>query len=502
MKYDPSWSATTPMSHQLEALSRSIERREFAYFMEQGTGKSKVILDKTVAIFRAGYADGLLVVAPNGVHRNWIVEEAPKHLPLQLSVVSRNYRSGMGKKATEDFEEVFKSQANTFRILAINIEAFSSPGGVKIARRFLDSGRMHMAIDESSWIKTPSAQRTKNLIKLGRFATYRSIATGTPITQGPLDLFAQFEFLRPGYLGVSWTAFKARYAEWVERTTSAGHRFKELVRYRNLDELMDKAHAMSFVITKAECLDLPPVVFERRLVDMYPEQAAAYKMLVKSTLAEFSPTERISTPHMITRLLRLQQIVGGFLPLDGEEVRPMKNAKLDAIMDALEELGDETKVIIWARFIPELRAITAALRAKYGEGCVSRYWGEVDHKERGESVARFQGMRPVLVDGVVVDRVAVPKAEQSRFFVGQQHAAGYGHTLTAGKQVFYFSNDFSLEARLQSEARIHRIGQTASVTCTDFVVEGTIDEKILRALREKQSMADMFTNIREVLNSP
>jgi len=502
--YDDAWSATAPMNHQVAAVLASLPRREFALFMEQGTGKTKVALDKTVALFQSGAIDGLVVFAPNGVHRNWIVEEIPKHLPVALSRIAVAWRAGMGKKATVEFMRAFVQTPNTLRICAINIEALSTAKGSEIARKFLASGRMHAVVDESQTIKTPSVKRTRNVIKLGRLAPVRTIATGTEITEGPLDLYSQFEFLRPGYLGPTYTAFKNRYAEWVERQLSSqngvpGRVFKELVRYRNLDELIEKVNAMAFRVTKAECLDLPPKVYERRPVELSAEQTDAYRKLVKSTLAEFSATERISAPHMITRLLRLQQIVGGFIQLDNEaKLRPLSNAKLTALLDALEGRRKGVKTIIWARFLPELNAIHKALAENYGADAVVRYWGEANGKERARALVAFQNEEKDLAwlkeNGM--DRMP-PSAD---FFVGQQQAGGKGLTLHAASMVEYFSNNFSWADRSQSEDRAHRIGQTKSVTYTDWVAEGTIDEKILRALRDKRDMADMFKTVQDILS--
>lgn len=501
--YDPEWSATAPMAHQITAVLASLPRREFALFMEQGTGKTKVALDKTVAWFREEAIDGLVVFAPNGVHRNWIAEEIPKHLPANLPLIAVAWRAGMGKKATAEFMRVMSPVPNTLRVCAINIEALSTPKGCDIARRFLASGRMHAVVDESQTIKTPSVKRTRNAIKLGRMAALRTIATGTEITEGPLDLYSQFEFLRPGYLGPTYTAFKHHYAEWVERQLSGqngmpGRKFPELVRYRNLDELIGKVNAMAFRITKAECLDLPPKVPERRPVELSSEQMDAYRRLVKSTLAEFSATERISAPHMITRLLRLQQIVGGFIQLDNEgAVRPLPNAKLVALLESFEGTRRDVKTIIWARFVPELNAIARALAENYGADSVARYWGEVSNKERARSLVAFQGEEKdaewLRANGM--ERMPPP----ARFFVGQQQAGGKGLTLHAASKVEYFSNNFSWSDRIQSEDRAHRIGQTKSVTYTDWIAEGTIDEKILRALREKKDMAQMFKTVREIL---
>lgn len=481
-EYQRAWSATEPMAHQREALRRSLRRTEFALFMEQGTGKSKVALDTISALYQADEIDGALVVAPNGVHRNWIVEEAPKHLPRSLlcSAVLLDHRPAKTKRQERATAAVMQPAPRVLRIFALNVEALSTKRGLDLAARFLRSGRMMMVIDESSTIKTLSVARTKACLRLGPLAARRRILTGTPVTQGPFDLYPQIEFLSPGFFGKSYFAFRSRYGEWTQRVLSSGHKFLELVRYRNLDELQQKIETISYRVQKHECLDLPEQTFSKRIVELSSQQLAAYKQVMKGLL-EFSPTERVQAPHVITRLLRMQQIVGGFLTLDDGSTRTFPNPKLEALLDMVEDMGQGGRALIWARFIPELRAITAKLRERYGPECVGRYWGEVPAEERAQSVT------------------GINEREEVRFFVSQQHAGGYGLTLNGASNSIYYSNDFSLEARLQSEARNHRIGQHRSVNYTDIVAEGTIDEKILRALKAKLDLAEMFKTIRELL---
>ena len=475
MKYDPAWSATTPMQHQLLALDAALPRPAFGLFMEQGTGKTKVALDKAVAHFRHGEIDGILVVAPNGVHRNWTQVECPKHLPSMLDVRLAAWRSGMGKKATAEFNQIFEQRAGVMRILAMNVEALSLKGGEEIAKRFLTSGRMMMVVDESNSIKNMKARRTKAAMRLGRIAMLRLIATGTPIGERPLDLYAQLTFLKPGYLGDTYTAFKNRYAEWRDRRLATGVMFKELVRYVRLDELKARMAGISFQVQKRECLDLPDKVYVQRFVELGDEQSRLYRAVIQELIAEIRTNVMITTTHTLTRLVRAQQILGGFAQADNEKViTPIANAKLTALVEMIEDWGERTKAIIYARFVPELRAIADRLDAEFGPGACAKYWGEIDEEARAINEQRFHN------------------DPRCRFFVANQTVGGRGLTLNEATQVIYYSNTFSLIDRLQSEDRPHRIGQTNKVTYTDLLVEGTLDMKIARSHAEKTAMAELF----------
>jgi SNF2 family DNA or RNA helicase len=250
-------------------------------------------------------------------------------------------------------------------------------------------------------------------------------------------------------------------------------------RYQNLDELKAKIAPHSYRITKAECLDLPPKVYERRYVELNAEQRVLYNKLKKEFVAEFGGG-KINAAMAMTRMMRLQQITGGFAPVlndVGETIATHPVGKTNPKINALLELLEETdgKVIIWARFRKELELIAVALREEYGTKSAVEYHGGVSDKDRQSAVFTFQ------------------REHDPRFFVGQPHSGGIGLTLTAASTVVYFSNDFSLETRLQSEDRAHRIGQQKSVTYIDIEAVDTLDKKVIDALRSKKDMADVIT---------
>ena len=475
---------TRPYEHQDKVFRLSRDEIDFAFLMGMGTGKSKVGIDSAAWLYARGKIDLLVVIAPNGVHRNWILREIPAHMPEWTNYRAAIWASGTTAGEKRELAKLEERGYNGLRVVAMNIEAFGQ-GMAGKAAKYLDGmlnsclGRAMICIDESSKIKTPGVKRTKTLTTLGKRAAYRRIMTGTLITNGPLDAWAQMMFLDVRYLGYdNFWSFKHHFAEWKrELNRKTNKHYETLVCYRNMDELTEKIKAVSYRVTKEQCLDLPEKIFERRLVQMSPEQKRLYSDIKSKSLYELQQgDEAIAVSNVLTKLLRLQQVLGGFLP--AEEYAPAipikgPNNRLAALMDIVEEALPDGKLIIWSRFRPELAAISDALAAEYGRKSVVQYHGGVDKHDRETSVDRFQNDETCL------------------FFVGQPHSGGYGLTLTAAKTVIYYSNDFSLEARLQSEDRAHRIGQNDKVTYVDMECEKTIDSKIILALRSKKNVSDM-----------
>jgi len=483
---------TTPYAHQHEAFMLSRDLKTFALLAEMGCGKTKIIIDNAAYLYERGIIDALLVIAPNGVHRNWVVNELPVHLPTRIPHRAMFWSASPTREQTQQRRKLLQSpDLQALSVVAMNVEAFSRKGkALEFANAFLAANRCMLVVDESTTIKNMGyrngrgVKRTGNIMAMAELAPYRRIMTGTPVSNSPLDLFPQFYFLSPKILGfTSFTAFRARYAELLKegnpllRHIQAKARrpgFVQVVardkegrpQYKNLEELRRKIAPHSFQITKAECLDLPPKIYEQRYVALSPEQERLYEELSARLRADLREGGEITAAMAITRLMRLQQVLGGFVTPDGARAPlalPGGNPRLEALLQVLEEAPG--KVIIWARFRAELQAIANAL-----EGAVE-YHGGVAQDDRQEAVRAFQ------------------EDEAVRYFVAQPHSGGYGLTLTAATTVVYYSNDFSLEVRLQSEDRCHRIGQHSPVTYVDLVAPGTVDEKIREALRMKKDVA-------------
>lgn len=469
---------TQPMKHQLQALEFCGTRPQVALFMEQGTGKSKVVIDRAAALARSGLIRNVLVIAPNGVHKDWIREQAAMHWPEDVAYVAAAYRSGAGKKEQQKVEALFLS-AET-RLLTINFEAVRTKPGYDLLVKFIKNESTMVVVDECSLIKTPGAKVTRCIQQLGKYAAFRMMLTGTEVTQGPLDLYAQFQFLQPGALGCpNFATFRARYAEWTQRTIVAGgnaRKFEELVRYTNLDELKHRVAQFAFQIRKKDCLDLPDKQYVKRTVVMGKEQRAVYEKVKTRVLAEFQ-FGTTTTANALVKLTRLAQITGGFIGIDEElgQTTALPNSKLASLKEVVDDIPDDAQVVIWARFVAELEAIAELLK----EQGVAKYWGGI--QDRDEMAVEF-------------------KNGKRRFMIAQQRAGGKGHTWIAGTYVIYFSNNFSLEDRLQSEDRTHRIGQKEKVTYIDLIAEDSIDEKVHAALSSKKEMADYFKSPLEILN--
>ena len=462
---------TEPYDHQRHALEESWAAEYYALFMEMGTGKTKVALDTLACLFESGKINSALVIAPKGVYDNWVKNEIPAHLPDRVNRKVIRWTPSKGIKKEKDLKDFIVEKYNGIKIFVMNVEAFSTPRGTDAAEAFLYQNPDNMVIvDESTTIKNRKASRTKNITRLQRLSKYRRILTGSPITKSPMDLFSQCDFLKDKALGFnSYFAFQARYANVQQKTM--GHRsFQQIVGYRRLDELSEKLDTFSNRILKEDCLDLPEKVYVRREVELTPEQLKLYTQMKKLALAKLESGDLATTASVLTQVMRLHQICCGFLQPDEGEIQPLANNRLKELLSVSEEV--QGKAIIWASWTYDIQQIADALRDRFGPDSVATYYGGTPQDERQDIVTKFQDKNSPL-----------------RFFVGQPRTGGYGITLTAANTVIYFSNSYDLEIRLQSEDRAHRIGQTNKVTYIDLVSSGTIDEKILKALRQKIDIA-------------
>ena len=460
---------TTPYAHQKEVLESSWNETVWAYFLEMGTGKSKICIDNAAILFERGEIDTLIVIAPKGVYRNWARIEVPEHLPERIErdlAVWRPSPNKSEKKALTDLLE----PSEALKILIMNVEALSTAKGQRFLEALLKATTAMLAVDESTTIKSPKARRTKTLLKLGALARYRRILTGFPVTQSPMDLWAQARFLDErllGDCGDNYYQFQYRYAIMKKRTMGS-HTFNQVVGYRNLDALSEMIGQFSSRILKEECLDLPPKVYLRRNVTLTDDQARIYMQLKEYALAHLDNDEFMTTPNVLTQLLRMQQVLSGHTMSSEGNLFEIKDNRLSELQDCLDEMDGKT--IIWSRFRYDVKRITEALSTDHGPESVVSYFGDTSDDERTQAIESFQN-------------------GEARFFVGNPQTGGMGITLTAAQNVIYFANSFDLAIRTQSEDRAHRIGQEKSVTYVDLIAEGTIDEKIVTALRSKMDIA-------------
>ena len=459
---------TKPYDHQVTALEKSWDKKEYAYFMEMGTGKSKVLVDNIAMLYDKGRINGALIIAPKGVYRNWYSQEIPNHLPSHIEHKTVLWTATTSKAKDKEYQQLFKIDLD-LHILIMNVEAFSTKKGLEFATSFLNCHNSLMAVDESTTIKTPSAKRTKAILNLGKIALYRRILTGSPVTKSPLDLYTQCGFLDGYLLGFdSYYAFRNRYAVMVERNFG-GRRVQIPKGYKRLGELSDKLKPFSYRVLKEDCLDLPDKIYIKREVDLTDEQKNTYVTMKSAALAQLKG-KMATAPHVLTQIMRLHQITCGHLKNDDDTITEIKNNRISSLIELLEEV--EGKVIIWANYVYDINRIVKAISLKYGDDTIVQYYGAIPAEQRQKNIEKFQDP-----DSPV------------RFFVGNPQTGGYGITLTAANNIIYYSNGYDLEKRLQSEDRAHRIGQKKAVTYIDLIAPKTIDEKIVKALRKKINIA-------------
>ena len=458
---------TKPYAHQLKALEMSWNKENFAYFMEMGTGKTKVLIDNIAMLYDKGKINGALIIAPKGVVKTWYEQELPTHLPDHIENVTVLWQSNITKTQQEKLETLFEIET-ALHILIMNVEALSTEKGVKFASKFINSHKTMMAIDESTTIKTPTARRTKNIVGIGKHAKYRRIMTGSPITKNPLDLYTQCEFLDPWLLDfTSYYAFRNRYAE-MKTMHLRGRSIQVVSEFKNLGELSETVKTFSYRVLKEDCLDLPPKNFIKRHITLTPAQKKLYEQMKKAAMAVLNGKVS-STMTVLTQLMRLHQITCGHFTADDGSEQEVESNRMKELMSILEET--DGKAILWANYQRDIKGIVDNIVKKYGPGSVVDYYGLTPQEDRQDNIRKFQN------------------DSNCRFLIGTPQTGGYGITLTQANTVIYYSNGYDLEKRLQSEDRAHRIGQKKTVTYVDLICEDTVDEKIVKALRDKINIA-------------
>ena len=460
---------TKPYAHQLTALEKSWDKTEYGYFMEMGTGKSKVLVDNMAMLYDKGRINGAIIIAPKGVYRNWLSQEIPNHLASHVPHKTVLWTALTSKTKDKEYQQLFKIDYD-LHILIMNVEALSTKKGLDFANKFMRCHKTMLAIDESTTIKNPSAKRTKSILLLGKAAKYRRILTGSPVTKSPLDLYTQCGFLNEHLLGfTSYYTFRNRYANMIERNFG-GRRVQLIGSYQRLDELSENIKKFSYRVLKEDCLDLPEKVYTRREVDLTDEQNKAYSTMKSAALAQLKG-KMATAPHVLTQMMRLHQITCGHLKNDDDTITEIKNNRLKELVNLLDEV--EGKVIIWANYVYDIENIVKTIQKEFGDDSIVQYYGAIQAEQRQKNIEKFQD-----------------PDSSARFFVGNPQTGGYGITLTCANTVVYYSNGYDLEKRLQSEDRAHRIGQTKSVTYVDFIAPKTVDEKIVKALRSKMNIAN------------
>ena len=477
-----------PFRHQAEEFELSREMATRALFWEQGTGKTKPAIDTAAWLFETDKIDAVVVMAPSGVHRNWLTDEIPKHLPDRVAAQSRSLIwdtkrcRNVSNKGLQDLLIRHRGLAWLF----ISYDAANTELGKKYLWRFLRNRRCLYIADESHYIKTPGAKRTKALVASGRYAPYKRLLTGTPIATGPFDLFSQVKFLDEDFWKAlrldSFRVFKFHYGEWytrdeVMRDQGYDPGYDKFIDYKNIDELKRVVETIGSRVTKDEVLDLPPKLYTRRYFSLNSEQAELYNLLRDEYTAETAGGNLVEAELAIVRLLRLHQVVSGYVGVDSEDPEPFElvgktNPLLDEVEDACSGLYHQG--IIWCRFTHTVDQLMERL----GKSAV-RYDGQLSEDECELSKAAFQ-------------------AGDAQWFIGNAQKGATGLTLVQAKTVMYAENSFRYVDRVQSEDRAHRIGQDDPVSYIDFegrLPDGrqTVSRHIINNLRGKRDIASQIT---------
>jgi len=465
--------------HQQQALDRMRSRRGFALFMDMRTGKTKVILDEWAEMVASREVSQLLVIAPAGVYRTWS-QAARDHLPLGLLRRSALITwSASGSQKETGRVKVLLGRPGP-KILLVNVEALSAVKRAQdLCLNFCLDAPTTVVIDESTTIKERKAKRTKFCLKLSQTARARRILTGTPSPQGPLDLFSQFAFLDYKILGWNFTAFRNHYAKIVRKPFGPGGRMIDVVDgYKNLEQLKNRIAPHSYRVKLSDCYDLPEKMYLRRDVEMSDEQRKVYAQIKEYATAVLERAEkegeihRVTATIVLTQVLRLHQVLAGHVTSDDHCTVDLAENKTSEMLEILA--NHQGKAIIWVAYDRSVAKVVHALTEAYGKGSAARFWGgNVDTRE--DEAKRF------LID------------PSCRFMVATAASGGRGRTWAVADLVIYYSSTHSLEHRLQSEERPQAVGKTQSVAYFDLVCPGTVEEKILHALRNKMSLSDAVT---------
>jgi SNF2 family DNA or RNA helicase len=526
---------TEPYEHQKKAYDMFKDADYFGLFADMGTGKSKIAIDIAAYKFLKGDINCVLIIAPNNVHSQWIQEQFPYHCAVPYKPFL--WTSGMrGRRIYEKSLETFivTDYPNHLKVFAVNVEAFQSQSVIPTIAEIVKNHKPFIIVDEATRIKNSNAKRSKVIHKLAKYG-YRCILTGTPTAKSPFDLWSQFEFLKTGYFGCKFFVFQHRYGVMMKGTNQyTGGHYQTLIdqktwaivkskldkmaiarngilmpddyetvhiltgvslknvmfiaghdtytKYKRLDELKKYINDDVFAIKKEDCLDLPPKIYEKILVDMPKEQRRVYNTLKQQLLVEYEGQE-LSVLNKVALTTRLMQICGGFFPYTEEGELPngktyevakgkiigKKNVKLEAVLADLEEADGQ--IIIWAQFVNELKMLDAALR-KLGYN-VGLYYGATHQIKRERIIKQF-------------------KEGSIDVFVGNASTAGFGLNLQNSTLQYYFSNSFRTEDRLQAEDRSHRIGVKSACVYKDIIIKNSIDERIYESISTGRDLNDFF----------
>ena len=436
-----------PWDHQIKAIEKSIDQESFAFFMEQGTGKTKVVIDEVSILANRGEVENVIIICPKSLMRTW-----------EKEIHEYSYEANTVRWKKKPKPKILYA----LNYYIINIDAINTKMGFAWISTYV-SDKTYVVLDESTLIKNISAKRTQKAIALARSCRYRRILSGTPIAKNSIDLYSQMLFVSDYIWGnASYYSFRGTFA------IMGGYLNKQVVGYKNEKRLAELLSPLCFRVVKEDCLDIPPKIYETREIELSTEQKKKYKELLKDiNKKELSKDNKNWYTNTMVILGKLHQVCGGFLREDNE-VTVIQNSKLAEVTQILEQSRGQT--LIWCKYVAEIEHLEKELKKdNYKVGTI---YGKIKLADRERTIEDFENSK---LDVVIL----------------QYQTGGVGLTLNKANQVIYYSNDYSYAMRVQSEDRCHRGGQTKSVTYIDLVCRGTVDEKIINILKNKKSLADL-----------
>ena len=464
---------TKPYEHQATWFSKVKDKAHFAFEWEMGCGKTKIVLDLLSYKYLQGEINGALIITVRGVHQNWVTNEAPVHFGINYKGAAWSpTRVENGMRGIMDTED--------FALATINYDAVPRKKGKQFCEQFLTSRKCAIVLDESHAVKNPSANRTKAVLKLASMADIKYIMTGTPVSAGPLDVWAPYTFLSPRIMNrMSFYQFKSRYAiekelpgitykKWV-KGKAIDATVRAVVGYKNVEELKSRIEPYRSRVLKDDVLDLPDKVYRRRLFELSADARKAYTSMSDELCVELKAGS-VTADSALVMLTRLQQIACEFIPQQDGQAVSLGEGRINACMDVI--LQTRGSVVVWVSY----KHVQRELRERLSKADISH------HVLTGDTAT-----------DVRMDIVNAFQAGEGRVLIASPQVAGTGFTLTAARDVIFFHNRFSLPSRLQAEDRTHRIGQIGTVTYTDLLAINTVDFDILESLIAKRDIASTIT---------
>lgn len=451
---------TDLMSHQQLAIAKLTGLRVGGLFMEMGTGKSRTLIQ--LAYDRRQHLDKVVYFCPVNL-KSTAEFELQKHI-ANPSVYVFDNKTKMGQIPDAWF-------------YIVGVESIGQSDRVTLCANDLITTRTMVVIDESDTCKNHKALRTQRLIHMSQRSRYRFIATGTPVGEGVVDLYAQMSFLSQDILGYkSFYSFAANHLEYSEEYKGM------IVRSLNTDVIAAKIEPYVYQVKKDECLDLPDRQYLSRTFSLSSEQRELYQRAKEEILMSV-PDDEIDSYVIFRLFTALREIVSGFwhrLPDPNpthqwsEHFEPetlfAEHDRTALLTSVIREIPPHEKVIIWVNFHHCINQVLDALTHEYEDGAIAQFHGRT--LDRGAEIDKWRN--------------------DARFLIASPKCGGRGLTLNEAAYTVFYNNDFPYRVREQAEARNHRIGQTRKPTYIDLIAGDSIDDRIFTALYKKENLVQAF----------